>query len=231
MTAATSRGVRGAASAVLLLGFATTAAAATDPAELPSATEVGIELAAQAITHVSGQARHFLALAYDRAPTLVLATGVLLAIPLVALTALAARSVQLARAAQIERRTALARLSDLAPLPEQTRTADRWPTAAALVGVGEAGSIFGRIDLPRSRTLVRIGRQEDNDIQLPHKSVHRYHAVVHRTPEGAFVVMDLSGRDGNGVAVNGIRKNEARLADGARLEFGDVTLRFEARPL
>jgi hypothetical protein len=215
--------------AVVALSCAAVASPDSTEASNPTATELGVELAAQAITHVSAQARQFLAIAYERAPTLVLVTGVLLVIPLLALTALAARSVQLARAAQIERRAALDRLSDLAP-PDRTRTADRWPTEAALIGEGSAADL-GRIDLPRARTLVRIGRQEDNDIRLPHKSVHRHHAILHRTPEGAFVVMDLSGRDGNGVTVNGLRKNEVRLADGDLVQLGDVALRFVTRPI
>lgn len=45
------------------------------------------------------------------------------------------------------------------------------------------------------------------------------------------MVMDLSGRGGNGVTVNGIRHNEARLADGDLVQLGDVALRFVTRPL
>ena len=64
------------------------------------------------------------------------------------------------------------------------------------------------------RTLVRIGREEDNDICLAANTVHRYHAVIRRTTDGDVVITDLSGEEGNGVLVNGARVAEARLKQG-----------------
>jgi pSer/pThr/pTyr-binding forkhead associated (FHA) protein len=80
------------------------------------------------------------------------------------------------------------------------------------------------------RTMVRIGREEDNDICLSPHTVHRYHAVVRRTTEGEVVITDLSGDDGNGVLVNGVRVTEARLTQGDMINVGEVKLRFDARP-
>ena len=61
------------------------------------------------------------------------------------------------------------------------------------------------------RTLLRIGREEDNDIRFAVKTVHRYHAVIRRTTDGVVMITDVSGKDGNGVLVNGARVAEARL--------------------
>jgi pSer/pThr/pTyr-binding forkhead associated (FHA) protein len=80
------------------------------------------------------------------------------------------------------------------------------------------------------RTMVRIGREEDNDICLSAHTVHRYHAVIRRTTEGEVVITDLSGDDGNGVLVNGVRVSEARLTKGDTIKVGEVKLRFDERP-
>lgn len=80
-----------------------------------------------------------------------------------------------------------------------------------------------------ARGLVRIGREDDNDIRLPLVTVHRYHAVVHRTAEAEYVITDLSSADGNGLLVNGRRLGEARLEDGDRVQLGDAVLIFTTR--
>jgi pSer/pThr/pTyr-binding forkhead associated (FHA) protein len=79
--------------------------------------------------------------------------------------------------------------------------------------------------------LIRIGRHEDNDIRLPDWSVHRHHAVIERTPDQAFVIADVSGKDGSGLRVNGERTARARLADGDVIELGRAKLRFENAPV
>ncbi len=74
--------------------------------------------------------------------------------------------------------------------------------------------------------MTRIGRHEENDIRLASQTVHRYHAVLHRTPEQKFVITDLSGPEGNGVVVNAERVDQIALAAGDLIELGDVRLRF-----
>lgn len=74
--------------------------------------------------------------------------------------------------------------------------------------------------------MIRIGRHEENDIRLASQTVHRYHAVLHRTPEQKFVITDLSGPQGNGVVVNAERVDQVALAAGDLIELGDVRLRF-----
>ena len=78
--------------------------------------------------------------------------------------------------------------------------------------------------------MIRIGRHRDNDIRLPDTSVHRYHAVIEHTPDEEFVITDLSGKDGNGVRINGARLPRARLADGDVIELGRTRLKFESTP-
>lgn len=82
----------------------------------------------------------------------------------------------------------------------------------------------GSTQVPVAATSLRIGRHPDNDICLPNKSVHRQHAVLHKTSNGAFVIRDLGTK--NGVIVNGKRSSQHRLADNDLIELGEVRLRF-----
>lgn len=79
-----------------------------------------------------------------------------------------------------------------------------------------------------ARSLLRIGREQDNDICLEDVTVHRYHAAIHRTEDAEFVVTDLSSASGNGVVVNGRSVGEARLANGDLIQLGNAKLRFMA---
>ena len=80
--------------------------------------------------------------------------------------------------------------------------------------------------VPVTATSLRIGRHPDNDVCLPNKSVHRQHAVLHKTGDGAFVIRDLGTK--NGVVVNGKRCGQHNLADNDLIELGEVRLRFVA---
>ena len=66
------------------------------------------------------------------------------------------------------------------PVSARTRPGDgmTWPVDAWL-------KVDGGHDapVPIVREIVRIGREDDNDIVLPLSTVHRYHAVVQRTEE------------------------------------------------
>lgn len=81
-----------------------------------------------------------------------------------------------------------------------------------------------------ARTLLRIGRETDNDICLQDITVHRYHAAIHRTEDAEFVITDLSSANGNGVVVNGRAVAEARLQSGDTIELGNAKLTFSAAP-
>jgi len=77
------------------------------------------------------------------------------------------------------------------------------------------------------RDMLRIGREHDNDIRIPSRSVHRYHAAIHRDSDN-WHITDLSGVESNGLIVNGKRCCEARLNDGDVIELGPGKLRFRA---
>ena len=75
-------------------------------------------------------------------------------------------------------------------------------------------------------TILRKARHPDKDVCQPNKSVHRQHAVLHKTGDGAFVIRDLGTK--NGVVVNGKRCGQHNLADNDLIELGEVRLRFVA---
>jgi hypothetical protein len=76
--------------------------------------------------------------------------------------------------------------------------------------------------------MLRIGRQDDNDLCIDHSTVHRYHAIVYRSPDDGIMVMDIGGDDGNGIKVNDVPVAQAVLTPGDRLSLGKVQLRFGA---
>ena len=76
--------------------------------------------------------------------------------------------------------------------------------------------------------MLRIGRQDDNDLCIDDSTVHRYHALVYRSADAEFVIMDLGGQDGNGIKVNDVLVAQAPLKPGDRLLLGQVPLRFGA---
>lgn len=76
--------------------------------------------------------------------------------------------------------------------------------------------------------MLRIGREDDNDIRIPSGAVHRYHAAIYREDYDDWHITDLSGVEGNGLIVNGRRCCEARLNDGDLIQLGPGKLRFRA---
>jgi hypothetical protein len=173
-----------------------------------------------------GQVRHWVGQGYQRAPALMLGLSVLLAVPPLALAGLL---VSRKRRSPETTRLIGRRSSRGASRPRHTTTRieiSAWPTEAWVEVEGAPG---GRHVI--GRTLVRIGREGDNDICLAASTVHRYHAVIRRTTDGDVVITDLSGEEGNGVLVNGTRVAEARLSKGDTIHVGEVRLRFDARPV
>jgi pSer/pThr/pTyr-binding forkhead associated (FHA) protein/tetratricopeptide (TPR) repeat protein len=74
------------------------------------------------------------------------------------------------------------------------------------------------------RTEMRIGRTEDNDISLDHRSLSRTHAKLVREDSGEWRIIDM--QSANGMAVNGESYAQSSLAHGDLLELGHVKLRF-----
>lgn len=167
---------------------------------------------------------------YQKAPALLLVLSALLVLPVVALVSFmmqrSARRKATAAALRAARRRAEAGDGD-----DWTKeglsgtTIPAWPSQAWI-------TIEGRRDgtVPLAGQTIRIGRHEDNDIRLADSSVHRYHAVIQRTAEEGFVITDVSGKEGNGVRINGAPVAQAQLVDGDVIELGRARLKFESAP-
>ena len=74
--------------------------------------------------------------------------------------------------------------------------------------------------------MIRIGRHPDNEVWLTDTSVHRYHAVIHRTQDADFFITDLSGQEGNGIRINGTRRAQSQLINGDVIELGKARITF-----
>jgi hypothetical protein len=177
-------------------------------------------------TATLARARELLQGGYARAPALVIALCAFVVLPAVALVSFVAQVAASRRARHAAIRAAQLRAGDGEPtteMPNGGADMPLWPHEAWLtVEGGGAGT------LPLDSRLIRIGRHQDNDVRLPDTTVHRYHAVIERTPDEAFVITDLSGKDGNGVRVNGERQSRTELADGDVIELGRTRLKFES---
>jgi hypothetical protein len=175
--------------------------------------------------------RQWIGESYARAPALVLGLSVVMVVPPLALVGLLARRKRRTSAAPSpspDTTLALTRAGKRGVLETNTLETEgfSWPTEAWVDIQGAPG---GRYVI--GRTLVRIGREADNDIRLSAKTVHRYHAVIRRTTDGDVMVTDLSGNEGNGVLVNGKPVDEARLKKGDIINVGEVKLHFDAKPV
>jgi hypothetical protein len=179
----------------------------------------------RSVSAALADARALLAAGYERAPALLIALCAFVVLPMVALV-----SLLIQRTTGRRRRWAAIRAAEL-------RAADAEPVGE-LPAAGEmplwSGEAWLTVDGPGPRTLpldsrlIRIGRDQDNDVHLPDASVHRYHAVIERTPEAAFVIVDISGENGNGVLINVAPQSRARLCDGDVIKLGRTCLRFES---
>ena len=167
---------------------------------------------------------------YQRAPALMLVLSALLVLPAVALVSFTLqrsgrRKANRAAVRAAERR-AEAGGGDWTREGLSGTTIPAWPSQAWLtIEGGRVGTV------PLAGQTIRIGRHEDNDIRLADSSVHRYHAVIQRTDEEGFVITDVSGKEGNGVRINGERAAQAQLVDGDLIELGRAKLKFENAPV
>jgi len=70
----------------------------------------------------------------------------------------------------------------------------------------------------------KIGRYRGNDVALHDSAISRYHAEIHFTDDGRFVISDMGSK--NGLTINDKEVLEQRLENGDIIEIGDVRLRF-----
>jgi Protein of unknown function (DUF3662)/FHA domain len=78
----------------------------------------------------------------------------------------------------------------------------------------------------RSSTT-RIGRGSDCDLRIDDPGISRHHAEI-RQQGGDVVIVDAGST--NGIVIDDERVEQARLADGARIQLGSTTLVFHAGP-
>ncbi len=163
---------------------------------------------------------------YNRTPALMVGLAALLLLPPLALASGLITWMALPRPG---RAPAGGEPNAVSPVPKHRTTPDHpsnmaWPREAWLTFEQYPG-LYRSIP----RELLSIGRGEDNDLVLDAATVHRYHAIIQRTPDALFLIKDLGGPGGNGVVVNDERVTEAHLLDADRIRLGAVTLVFHAR--
>lgn len=175
----------------------------------------------------------WIAASYEQAPALVLGLVLLVAVPPLAIAGFIARRREAQSVDVAQARTRLRRVRASAAAPRDgvrtghipLRPLDAW---IDLENAEEVAPLAAKRRFGLAWTLLRIGRETDNDICLEDITVHRYHAAVHRTEDAEFVITDLSSAGGNGVVVNGRAVTEARLANGDIIELGNARLKFSA---
>ena len=102
---------------------------------------------------------------------------------------------------------------------------------AALTAPGGYGKLvvvssnFAGKEFELSRPQMIIGRTDENDIVINHRSISRNHAKVVREPETSrYTISDL--QSSNGVRVNGQDYGKVELRRGDVVDLGHVRLRF-----
>ncbi|HEY5933223.1 MAG TPA: FHA domain-containing protein [Kofleriaceae bacterium] len=104
-------------------------------------------------------------------------------------------------------------------------------TVAALnapVGYGKLvvlSSNFAGKEFELSRPQMIVGRTDENDLVINHRSISRNHAKLVREPDtGRYTISDL--QSSNGVRVNGQDYGKVELRRGDVIDLGHVRLRF-----
>ncbi|HZY08387.1 MAG TPA: FHA domain-containing protein, partial [Ilumatobacteraceae bacterium] len=109
------------------------------------------------------------------------------------------------------------------------------PATAAAVAAMTAPGGYGKLvvlssnfagkEFELSRPQMIIGRTDENDIVVNHRSISRNHAKLVREPEtGRYTISDL--QSSNGVRVNGQDYGKVELRRGDVIDLGHVRLRF-----
>lgn len=170
---------------------------------------------------------------YRNAPALVLGFAVFLAVPALVLLGALVRFFARGRGGGTQTTLGTSRTNgeQFSSQPGERTQLEQMAPTAAWIELGKGAGANERERVPVTAvSVLRLGREADNDITLPDKSVHRYHAAIHRSAETGFLITDLSSAKGNGVLVNGKRVGERWLKDGDRITLGRAELTFHARP-
>jgi pSer/pThr/pTyr-binding forkhead associated (FHA) protein/tetratricopeptide (TPR) repeat protein len=101
-------------------------------------------------------------------------------------------------------------------LPQQIQEAS--PARLVILSTNFAGR-----DLELNKPAMVIGRTDDNDLVVNHRSISRHHAKIVRE-NGRYAIVDL--QSSNGVRVNGEEYSKVELRRGDLIDLGHVRLRF-----
>ncbi len=121
-----------------------------------------------------------------------------------------------------------AAVADTDPSGRPVATAAQVAALTQPVGYGKLvviSSNFAGKEFDLTRPQMIIGRTDENDIVVNHRSISRNHAKVTRDPEtGRYTISDL--QSSNGVRVNGQDYGKVELRRGDTVDLGHVRLRF-----
>jgi len=84
---------------------------------------------------------------------------------------------------------------------------------------------FARSVFPLTKSAMVLGRTDDNDVVINHRSISRHHCRVVEEV-GRYTIIDL--QSANGVRVNGEEYGKVELRKGDQIDLGHVRLRFVA---
>jgi pSer/pThr/pTyr-binding forkhead associated (FHA) protein len=119
-------------------------------------------------------------------------------------------------------------VADTDPAGRPVATAAQVAALTAPAGYGKfvvTSSNFAGKELDLTRPQMVIGRTDDNDLVLNHRSISRNHAKVTRDTETQrYTISDL--QSSNGVRVNGQDYSKVELRRGDVVDLGHVRLRF-----
>ena len=122
----------------------------------------------------------------------------------------------------------LVQISDTDPQGRPVKSAADVAKLTAATGYGKLvvlSSNFAGKEFELSRPQMIIGRTDENDIVINHRSISRNHAKLVREPEsGRYTISDL--QSSNGVRVNGQDYGKVELRRGDVVDLGHVRLRF-----
>src|SRR5689334_12811519 len=163
----------------------------------------------------------------DNAPTDVMSAVVAPPAPIVSATATPVPGTLVGPGTVLPNRT-LVSVSDTDPQGRPVATPAQVAALSAATGYGKLvvlSSNFAGKEFELSRPQMIIGRTEENDIVINHRSISRNHAKLVREPEtGRYTISDL--QSSNGVRVNGQDYGKVELRRGDVVDLGHVRLRF-----
>jgi pSer/pThr/pTyr-binding forkhead associated (FHA) protein len=119
-------------------------------------------------------------------------------------------------------------VADTDPAGRPVATAAQVAAMNAPVGYGKlvvVSSNYAGKEFDLTRPQMIVGRTDENDIVINHRSISRNHAKITRDPEtGRYTISDL--QSANGVRVNGQDYGKVELRRGDTVDLGHVRLRF-----